>query len=543
MIGEDSVKKELLEEPLVSIIIPVYNGSNYLREAIDSALNQTYTDIEVLVINDGSIDEGKTREIALSYGDKIRYFEKKNGGVSTALNYGIDRMEGEYFSWLSHDDRYKPNKILSQIEYLNQLEDKTTIIYGGYDLINEDGKMYYRVNPGEKWSEEQLNKPLFPVFKGLINGCSPLIHKSHFERVGKFDIHLKVSQDIDLWFRMFREAKLYYQSEINLETRIHEKRDSNKFDAKVEINQGWIRRMHRVTLEEMRETMGSPKLFYEGIQEAIGYLPNYKEAYEEAKRLATVYTPVVEEKPLVSVIIPFYNRVKMVEECVASVVSQTYKNLEILIIDDGSTEDMEILNSLMEADKRIRLIHEEHAGSSVARNTGIKEAKGTYIAFLDSDDLFASDKIEKQLKFMIEKEYVFSHTSYQNINIKEDYKTNVNSAEMKGIVFPQIMNLCRIAASTVMIKKEALGKMQFVPGMTVSEDICLWIDLANCYELGSLDEYLTIVRVSGNTTFFNKEKVKRGNLNVLNHIFENPEYLREEQDVGVLVSNFALLFF
>ena len=197
----------------------------------------------------------------------------------------------------------------------------------------------------------------------------------------------------------------------------------------------------------------------------------------------------------------------------------------------------------MEADKRIRLIHEEHAGSSVARNTGIKEAKGTYIAFLDSDDLFASDKIEKQLKFMIEKEYVFSHTSYQNINIKEDYKTNVNSAEMKGIVFPQIMNLCRIAASTVMIKKEALGKMQFVPGMTVSEDICLWIDLANCYELGSLDEYLTIVRVSGNTTFFNKEKVKSGNLNVLNHIFENPEYLREEQDVGVLVSNFALLFF
>ena len=109
-------------EPLVSIVIPVYNGSNFLQQAIDSALNQTYKNIEIIVVNDGSRDDGATEQIALSYGDKIRYFSKENGGVSTALNMGIANMKGEYFSWLSHDDMYKPEKIEKQIEAINQFD-------------------------------------------------------------------------------------------------------------------------------------------------------------------------------------------------------------------------------------------------------------------------------------------------------------------------------------------------------------------------------------------------------------------------------------
>ena len=100
------MSKKQTASPLISIVIPVYNGSNYLREAIDSALRQTYKNIEVLVINDGSNDNGATARIAKSYGKKIRYFEKPNGGVATALNMGIQKMRGEYFSWLSHDDLY-----------------------------------------------------------------------------------------------------------------------------------------------------------------------------------------------------------------------------------------------------------------------------------------------------------------------------------------------------------------------------------------------------------------------------------------------------
>ena len=121
-------------DPKVSIIIPVYNGSNYLREAIDSALAQTYKNIEVIVVNDGSDDGGKTESIAKSYRNKIRYIYKKNAGVSTALNAGILAAEGEYISWLSHDDVYIPNKLEVQINYLRN-ENNPVILYSDYYRI------------------------------------------------------------------------------------------------------------------------------------------------------------------------------------------------------------------------------------------------------------------------------------------------------------------------------------------------------------------------------------------------------------------------
>jgi len=103
--------------PLVSIVIPVYNGSNFLKEAIQSALSQTYNNIEIIVVNDGSNDNNKTEQIALSFKNKIRYLKKNNGGVSSALNLGIRKMNGDFFSWLSHDDLYEKDKIQNQIEY------------------------------------------------------------------------------------------------------------------------------------------------------------------------------------------------------------------------------------------------------------------------------------------------------------------------------------------------------------------------------------------------------------------------------------------
>src|SRR5574344_1270331 len=102
----------------VSIVIPVYNGSNYLKQAIDSAINQTYKNIEIIVVNDGSNDDEATEKIALSYGDKIKYYKKVNGGVASALNLALKNMTGKYFSWLSHDDLYYANKIEKQINFI-----------------------------------------------------------------------------------------------------------------------------------------------------------------------------------------------------------------------------------------------------------------------------------------------------------------------------------------------------------------------------------------------------------------------------------------
>ena len=111
-----------MDFPLISIVIPVYNGSNYLAEAIDSALAQTYPNFEIIVVNDGSNDDGATAAVARRYGDKIRYYEKENGGSSSAINYGISKMYGEWFSWLSHDDLYMPQKLQMEMGYLASLD-------------------------------------------------------------------------------------------------------------------------------------------------------------------------------------------------------------------------------------------------------------------------------------------------------------------------------------------------------------------------------------------------------------------------------------
>ena len=196
--------------PMVSVIIPVYNGSNYLKEAIESALGQTYANTEVIVVNDGSQDGGQTERIARSYGERICFFSKPNGGVASALNLGIEQMRGEYFSWLSHDDLYLPEKIEREISCLKAQGDPAAIVAEGYRVVDAAGKYIATVNLHGQYAEERLKNPLFVLMRGGIHACALLIHRSHFERVGVFDTRLPTTQDIDFCYRLFRGQRVYY---------------------------------------------------------------------------------------------------------------------------------------------------------------------------------------------------------------------------------------------------------------------------------------------------------------------------------------------
>ena len=227
-------------DPLVSIIIPVYNGSNYVSEAIDSALAQTYKNIEIIVVNDGSCDNGKTEEVALSYGDKIRYFRKENGGSSSALNYGIKQMNGEWFSWLSHDDLYYPEKIEKQVNYIKEYslyKDENinkNIFFTASENVDENGKCIRKPNPRYIQSiyndvnSITDNKYLIadPI-KYCFHGCGCLIHKSAFDDVGFFDENLRLVNDIDMWYRLYAGGYiLHYIPEILVKGRVHSKQIS-----------------------------------------------------------------------------------------------------------------------------------------------------------------------------------------------------------------------------------------------------------------------------------------------------------------------------
>lgn len=273
--------------PKVSIVIPVYNGANYMREAIDSALNQTYGNIEVIVVNDGSRDDGATDEIARAYGEQIRYFEKPNGGVATALNFGIEKMTGEYFSWLSHDDMYTPYKIEKEIRCLREQEDSTTIIAEGFQIIDESGKYLYRTNISDLYTEAQLKDPVFLLLHGGIHGCGLLIHKSHFQRVGLFDPSLPTTQDYDLWFRMFRGQKICYMEEVNVLSRSHDEQGSKKqLSAHLdECDKLWIGMMDALSKKEKEDMSGSEYEFYRELWDFLQTKTIYKGAAQYAQHM------------------------------------------------------------------------------------------------------------------------------------------------------------------------------------------------------------------------------------------------------------------
>ena len=222
----------LMYNPKVSIIIPVYNGADYLQQSIESSLSQTYNNIEIIVVNDGSNDSGASEEIANQYKQYIKYFSKSNGGVSSALNYGIEKMKGDWFSWLSHDDIYLPNKIEEQIKYLNEIimikykiEDISHIVlYCNTELIDDKNNIILRLKPIAK--EFELNRDIF--IKNLKNnrlgGCSFLVHKRAIKAMNGFNESIRTVSDYDLWYRLLlNDYQFFYVPLTLVQGRMHKK--------------------------------------------------------------------------------------------------------------------------------------------------------------------------------------------------------------------------------------------------------------------------------------------------------------------------------
>nr|WP_306469590.1 glycosyltransferase [Oscillatoria laete-virens] len=242
------------DSPLVSIIIPVYNGANFMRAAIDSALAQSYPHVEVLVINDGSRDEGATDTIARSYGERIRYFSKPNGGVASALNLGVREMKGAYFSWLSHDDVYPPDKLERQVAFLGG-QPPNTIVYGDFDMIDAESRHTGSV----RLPDTPPAAFYFALLKSsFLHGCSLLIPRICFETCGTFDEKLRTAQDYDLWFRMALKYPFVHQPGLAVFSRIHEGQDTRKLPDVVitECNGIFVRHLSRLPLEETAVATG-----------------------------------------------------------------------------------------------------------------------------------------------------------------------------------------------------------------------------------------------------------------------------------------------
>ncbi len=240
---------------------------------------------------------------------------------------------------------------------------------------------------------------------------------------------------------------------------------------------------------------------------------------------------------LVTVIIPFYNRIKYTIDAVKSVQQQTYNNIEIILVNDKSECDISELIKYISCDARIKLVDNiRNKGASGARNTGIDYSNGDYIAFLDSDDLYHPQKIKKQVEFMYKSGCKMSHTIYQTFSAMDRSDLKLEDYSNKDILFPDVLSCCPIATPTVMLDRKVFNttNFRFNENYDYGEDICLWIDIIKNFPSRVLkNESLTWVRKDGRNTIDTPHKLLRGIFNILHHISteENlklyPEHLKQ----------------
>lgn len=218
--------------PKVSVIIPTYNHQRYIQESVGSALDQTYPNLEVLVVDDGSTDQTLEVLVKNAYLPRILYIYKPNGGTSSALNTGIARATGEYISWLSADDVFRPEKIAKQVAKMES-EPSLSLIYSSFAVSDALGKIQYDIH--SQYYEDKKEMIIKLAEGCFINGSTVMMRKAALEKVGGFDESLPQAHDYDLWLRLIHAYPYGFQDEILVNYRWHGENMSQQPDKASEL--------------------------------------------------------------------------------------------------------------------------------------------------------------------------------------------------------------------------------------------------------------------------------------------------------------------
>ncbi len=333
----------------ISVITPSLNQGQFIERTIQSVLEQKYPNFEHIIMDGGSTDI--TLDIIKKY-RHIKLISEKDRGQSHALNKGLKRAKGEIIAWLNADDWYEINAFTRVSEYFKNNPDKN-VVMGNCNLVNEKGEVF-DVVANTKRGKKELQK----YWIGKSIPTRTIFRKKLLDKYGYADKILPFAMDYDLWMRFAKDNEFYHIDETVANYRFHENAKSG--------DQDWQK-----------------------------FIPEWKKVYERyADKRA--YTPEV------SVIIPCYNHGKYLGESVESVILQTFQQFEIIIVNDGSTDNTKEISEKLVNEyphHSIKLINQKNSGQpAIARNNGISVAKGSYILPLDADDKLHPKAIENYLK-------------------------------------------------------------------------------------------------------------------------------------------------
>ena len=480
-------------DELISIIVPIYNVEEYLRECLDSIQKQTYTNFECIMINDGSTDNSK--QIAEEYlvDSRFTLINQSNKGLSGARNTGIShiREESTFVAFVDSDDYIYPDFLETLIEHI---EDDVDIIEGMIDYFYDEIKVdnvchdfekQILISKDDKLGKLALNELRVSVFPKLFR--KSLFTEDFFPKGWIFEDLAVVPELVSHSGKWIKLPKVIYGYRIRPNSITTKKFSEEKLDVfKIFGKYDLFFKDESDVTKLLVEKIKYLHLNYHDI-EFVPENNQYKQLYKEEKQKLLSKIADYESKTLISIIVPIYNVENYLRQCLDSIMNQTYQNFECLLINDGSPDNSaDICREYVSKDSRFRYFEKENGGVSSARNLGIEHSKGEYITFIDSDDWVESDYLEVLYRALLEEQADIAISTYKQFNMDDncyylhsyqrgyDRKVFTNAELVDSLPLLYRYDSTYNFVSCKLVSREILKYIRFNLSTSYGEDMEFW---------------------------------------------------------------------
>ncbi len=494
--------------PKVSVIIPVYNVEKYLRQCLDSVINQTLKDIEIICVDDSSTDNSlKILEEYASKDGRVKVLNQKNSGAGAARNLGMGIAKGVYLSFIDADDFIDPK--MYEILYEKIEENSCDIAICNFQYTDKNGCNFENENLRleyqrfEKCGEFSYETHPFEVLNRFQHAPWNKLFRADFIKENKIKFHeLKRANDLffvrcamvtarricctndKLIFYRLSDTSLQGTNYNNPYCIIETLCALKEFMVQKGLYQKLLSEFKYLIIGDIDYTIRSIKgrffayikfvnyikknvlkkldlnkdeiKIYPPIKVMISRIFNLKNGRDGLHKTLTLFGFDFKLKrkkkdknlslkkaftPFVSVIICNYNGEEYLEKCLKSVIGQSLQNIEIICVDDGSTDNsLHILEKYAAIDDRIKVISQKNQGQGAARNNALKIAKGNYIAFVDSDDWLRLDALSKL--YYKAKANKLDMLSFGGVDIKKETMEEVYNPYHNFVYLPENIKTC-----------------------------------------------------------------------------------------------------
>jgi GT2 family glycosyltransferase/radical SAM superfamily enzyme YgiQ (UPF0313 family) len=434
-----------INAPQISIVMSVFNGAPHLEEAFTSILQQTYANFELIVVNDAFADA--TSEILQEFDDcRIRVINNpRNLGLTKSLNIGMSAARGKYIARMDADDLALPHRLELQWQFLENHPDYA-LVGSPYYQIDEQGQIHSLIRVLTEDAELRAGLKQ----QNWFGHGSVMMRREAVEQLGGYDERFIYAQDYDLWLRMSEHFHI-----ANLEEPLY----------------CWRASASSISQSRIKE------------QEYFADLARKYAIERENTSNICCQSEEVSISPMVSVIVPAYNRPEMLVLSIQSILDQTYKDYEIIVVNDCGLEVESIVAWLNQQQNITYVRHGRNRGLAAARNTGIKMARGKYLAYLDDDDIFYPDHLETLVTFLETSHYRVAYTdALRAVQVK---KHGRYATVERDLLYPHDFNADRLMVANefpvlcVMHERACLDQAGvFDESLTTHEDWDLWIRLS-----------------------------------------------------------------